>query len=77
MGIEKRKILQIIPADGWAAVYQIEKNKELVPLVCWALVREEEGTEHVVGMVVEDGNLIAEAADAENFSHYKPLRNVE
>lgn len=49
------RILQIIPADGWNAVYAIrpDRNKNnpvwLAPLACWALV-EQERARLVVGL---------------------------
>jgi hypothetical protein len=42
----ERKIIQIVPANGWNAVYAIrpEENKNnpvwVSPLACWALVQE-------------------------------------
>lgn len=50
-----RRILQIIPADGWNALYAIrpEENKNdpvyVSPLTCWALV-EEGKVQYVVGL---------------------------
>ena len=50
-----RRILQIIPADGWHAVYAIcpDRNKNnpvwVAPLACWALVQQET-VRYVVGL---------------------------
>ncbi len=50
-----RRILQIISANGWNALYAIrpEENKNnpvwVTPLACWALVQEEE-VQYVVGL---------------------------
>jgi hypothetical protein len=43
----KRKIIQIIPATGWCAVYQYEGKDMKFPLVCWGLY-DDDG--EVVGM---------------------------
>ena len=47
-----RKIVQIIPAEGWFAVYGDDDGKPtiLVPLVCWALYEDEEGDRYIEGM---------------------------
>jgi hypothetical protein len=42
----ERKIVQIIPATGWYAVYQVEGNEERAELACWGLYDDGE----VVGM---------------------------
>lgn len=54
---ENRKILQIIPADGWWAGYDGSTDPErnasregFLRLICWALVEDEEGKTEVVGM---------------------------
>jgi len=50
-----RVIIQIIPANGWHAVYSIrpERNKNnpvwVSPLACWALVQQE-NVRYVVGL---------------------------
>jgi hypothetical protein len=50
-----RRILQIIPADGWNALYAIrpERHKKnpvwVAPLACWALVHEGK-VSYVVGL---------------------------
>ncbi|MCS6329239.1 MAG: hypothetical protein H8K06_19460 [Nitrospira sp.] len=51
----ERKILQIIPANGWNALYAIrpKENKNdpvwVSPLACWALVQQE-NVRYVVGL---------------------------
>jgi hypothetical protein len=69
------KIIQIIPADNWRAVYKSD-GAEPAPsdeiLVCWALVDSEPkviGTE-IRGMVA-DGSMIIFADDAKNFAGYR------
>lgn len=50
-----RRILQIISADGWHAVYAIrpDRNEDnpvwIAPLMCWALVQQDKGR-FVVGL---------------------------
>ena len=46
-----RKILQIIPSDGWKARFKAEPFDDK-PLVCWALV-EMGLTSQIVGMFVK------------------------
>ncbi len=47
----ERKIAQIMPANGWAAVFDEDGDELVSPLVGWALVQEGEGEASVVGMV--------------------------
>lgn len=68
------KILQIMPADNWRAVYKSD-GTEPAPsdeqLVCWALVdmEPEASGEEVRGMIA-DGSRIYFADEDKNFSHY-------
>jgi hypothetical protein len=49
--VEGWKILQIIPAIDWYAMYEIEDDANShAPLVCWALVEDRDGDRHVVGL---------------------------
>jgi hypothetical protein len=63
------KIRQIIPASGWAAIYE----DTALPLICWAMYDSDEDhsffTEsHIIGMVTNgDGKVIP----AENRSGFK------
>ncbi len=47
------KIVQIIPAEGWNALFCGGTNGEIDinPIVCWALVEFNNGLRDVVGMV--------------------------
>jgi hypothetical protein len=47
----ERKITQIMPANGWAAVFDEDGDELLSPLVGWALVQDGEGQASVVGLV--------------------------
>ncbi len=46
------KIISIIPADGWSAVYLETKPPGFIlcPLVCWALVEDPCGDRRIAGM---------------------------
>lgn len=48
------QIVQIIPANGWGAIYHYENHKTTMPIACWALcvVTNEVGakTQKVRGM---------------------------
>lgn len=65
-----RRILQIIPADGWLAVYDHTlgdiDDLRTRPLVCWALVEDQTGTT-VVGM---DADVIAGLQESGRFAGY-------
>ena len=56
---QQRRILQIIPATGWEAIYNNPNRDEALlmfssPLVCWALVEYEDGRQGVEGMHAMD-----------------------
>lgn len=66
-----RRILQIIPADGWLAVYDhtvadVEDIRSC-PLVCWALVADQNGSTNVIGM---DADYIAGSRESGRFLGY-------
>lgn len=68
-----RKILQIIPADGWVACYK-QYNKEIdeSQLVCWALVEDEKGNCWVTGLDADDSASGVDFADeCDNFKQFK------
>lgn len=44
-----KKIIQIIPADGWSAVYRHGYRLESCRIPCWALL-EEDGDQYVMAM---------------------------
>ena len=89
--IERKTILQIMPADGWIAWYLDKSGTELYkdPLVCWALVEpvtaELEGLgdpdpthwRYVVGMVTDTDGTTEIASDIDNFSRYEKVDNQE
>jgi hypothetical protein len=47
---EQRKILQIIPADGWWIGFDGPNADGFTKMVCWALIEDEEGKTDVVGL---------------------------
>ena len=65
------KIVQIIPAEGWTAVFNsATETKTSERLVCWAL--SDTGTVHgtVHGMVAPKGNAPDLAENVDNFLEY-------
>ena len=64
------KILQIIPADGWCALY---KNSTGIlfeqPLVCFALVEDKDKEQRIVGMGCDD-TYIDSVDGVSNFAGY-------
>jgi hypothetical protein len=65
------KILQIIPADGWRAVYHKDDGTPVSENVaCWAVVMDQDCDCFVVGMYSGDPGLLRMDKDLENFSHY-------
>lgn len=81
-----KKILQIIPAIGWEALYeQDDGSVDYSKLVCFALV-EEDGVREVTGMCIDKNGETAISIDISNFLRYenekgtwrtkKPHRNL-
>lgn len=83
--MERKRILQIMPAEGWRAWYKDESGTERYqdPLVCWALVeplpKDLEGLtdqdpalwRYVVGIVVDADGESEVASEIANFSRYE------
>lgn len=72
------KILQIIPATGYIALYadsEWEKNKMspamAVPVICWALVENDLGDHVVVGMGVDGNSAALDLEGGVNFVGYE------
>jgi hypothetical protein len=71
----RRKIFQIIPAEGWRAQFKAKQSDggiQTRTLVCWALV-ESSGVENereIVGVVLNDKAEIAFADQGEGFGGY-------
>ncbi|EIJ42179.1 hypothetical protein BegalDRAFT_1282 [Beggiatoa alba B18LD] len=63
--MRKRKIMQIMPAEGWAAVFHDQNGVDsFEPIVCFALIwhvysAEDEALEyHVIPMVSTDKGIV-------------------
>lgn len=70
----EQKILQIMPATGWGAVF-VEDGEELItPLAGWALVTNAEGASSVVGLVAWDRVELAESQP--NFARYMDISEM-
>ncbi|MGA2788305.1 MAG: hypothetical protein ABSF60_12335 [Verrucomicrobiota bacterium] len=68
------KIVQIIPADDWFAVFKMDDDAELsMPLNCWALFQEEDGSSRIEGIYVDAAGDCTAAKSATNFVRYKRL----
>jgi hypothetical protein len=68
------KIVQIIPADDWVAVFKMDDEAELsMPLTCWALFQEEDGSSRIEGIYVDAAGDCTAAKSATNFLRYKRL----
>lgn len=70
--MEDVKILQIMPAEGWVAVYDGGDDGEMEePLACFALVQVDykngDGPQTEVRGMAPDEKLMAFVEDAENF----------
>jgi hypothetical protein len=71
------KIVQIIPADDWFAVFKMDDEAELsMPLNCWALCQEEDGSSRIEGIYVDAAGDCTAAKSATNFLRYKRLSTV-
>ena len=71
------KIVQIIPADDWFAVFKMDDDAELsLPLNCWALCQGEDGSSRVEGIYVDAAGDCTAAKSAANFVRYKRLSTV-
>ena len=70
------QILQIVPARGVSARFEVEEDSELVPVLLWALVQTELGPEgdqeaRVMGMVIqEDSARLVFAQECQGFKEY-------
>ena len=76
----KRSMLQMMPAEGWVAVFQGDDGElsesVRVPLFAWAIVREiDKKTAHtqVTGLHMDDEGQICESRWSEGFLRYERL----
>ncbi|HEY2623148.1 hypothetical protein [Dyella sp. Tek66A03] len=72
-------IIQIMPATGWVAVYDIDGEESAEAIVCFALVEAvEDGVKsRDVRPMCADGKLIDFADAAENFLRVEELAEFE
>ena len=56
----EHKILQIMPAAGWGAVFVEGEDELITPLAGWALVTKEDGSSAVMGLVAWERVELAE-----------------
>ncbi|WP_165418396.1 hypothetical protein [Dyella amyloliquefaciens] len=71
---KQENILQIIPATGWVAVYDVDGVETAESVVCFALV---EGDGRGVRAMRADGKRIAFADEAANFLRVEELADFE
>jgi hypothetical protein len=72
------KILQIIPADGWEAIFKNDEGTFTEPIVCLALVESMSGARFVEGMIAwppDDGIVLCE--DNKGFIKYQRAGGVK
>ena len=70
----EHKILQIMPANGWGAVF-VEDGEELItPLAVWALVSKDDGGTGVMGLVAWERVELAETQP--NFARYMDISEM-
>ena len=70
----EHKITQIMPANGWGAVF-VEDGEELItPLAGWALVTKDDGGTGVMGLVAWERVELAETQP--NFSRYMDISEM-
>jgi len=71
---------KMIPANGWAAIYESDHSSTALPLVCWADINAwEENKEGVIneidygigGMVVSDDGNVVPARALSGFKTYQ------
>lgn len=77
MKAERRRILQIIPAEGWWAGYTGFADPDtgttregFTRLVCWALVENENGENEVLGMEGDGDTDVTFSVDIHSFDEY-------
>ncbi|GGA19190.1 hypothetical protein [Dyella nitratireducens] len=76
---KQTNILQILPGNGWVAVYDESGEESAAPLVCFALVETLDNgnkTQDVRPMCA-DGKRIVFADDAANFVRVEELAEFE
>lgn len=75
--MSEKRILSIIPADGWVALYKMDEKEEPceTPLVCFALVSDGEYTYVDAIDADDDGISTSFCSEVSNFITVKKLSN--
>ncbi|MBN2251438.1 MAG: hypothetical protein JW724_05125 [Candidatus Altiarchaeota archaeon] len=73
------KILQLLPAKNWWAVYDDDGEPFISRLVCWALVQvgNEEVDRSVTGMDIDEEGRVEFCQEIENFRNYVYAKTKE
>lgn len=80
---EYKNIVQIIPADGWKAVFLWENASEkdaigVLPLVCWALVEDKNKKRNIFGVIATGDGLLGLLNDDDAFFQLlSPVEKVD
>jgi hypothetical protein len=76
---KQTNILQILPANGWVAVYDEAGEESAATLVCFALVETTDGGNktQAVRPMCADGKHVVFADDAANFVRVEELAEFE
>ncbi|WP_266172019.1 hypothetical protein [Dyella subtropica] len=76
---DQETIIQIMPATGWVAVYEMDGEESAEPIVCFALVETVENgvKRREVRPMSADDKVIDFADDAENFLRVEELATFE
>lgn len=78
-----KKIIQIIPSDGWSAVYRESENGKLFAsrLPCWALYEDDDGDRFVAAMDTGAGDdwleVIENVGNFVGYTHESDKRDLE
>lgn len=78
-----KKIIQIIPSDGWKAVYRNSEDGKpfACALPCWALVEDKDGFRYVAGMDTGAGEdwleVIEDVGNFVGYTHESDKRDLE
>jgi len=73
--VEDVRILSIVQADGWFAVFSAgpdqERSEFRSRLLCWALVERRNGERSIVGIDTDQRGTVEIAGYANNFVRYE------
>lgn len=69
-------IVQIIPADGWHALFGDGGAEKRLPLTCWALVEYSDGTRSIEGMIHGNETFPTVCSGAKNFTRFEHAKNM-